>query len=360
MDSGRQGAIMTVSSRPIGKIARLMAGAKNAPGGDDMTAFTRRTALSAAALALIAYGFASEAKAQYPDKPVRIILPYGPGGVADVTTRLVAQKLSEQMGQNFYIENRPGAGGVVAAKAALSAPADGYTLFLTGNGSAINESLFKAPPYNALTDFTSIGMLAEFEMLLVTKADSRFDTIEKVVAYAKAHPGKLNFGAINVGSTQNLSAELFRMTAGIKAALVTYRTTPDLVTAIARGDVDVGFDYLAPLRPMINGTRIRVIATSGDHPDPQLPGVPIVKTTYPDYVVTSWNALSGPAGIPKDVVGKLNGEVNAVLNLPEIKERMATLGMEPMPVTPEQMNARMKHDIAKWRVVIDQAGIPKQ
>jgi putative tricarboxylic transport membrane protein len=359
MDFRRQGTLMSDSSRPIGKIARHCR-SRTAPGGNSMTHLTRRTALCSAVVALIAWGPVSQAQTRYPDKPVRIILPYGPGGVADVTTRLVAQKLSERMGQNFYIENRPGAGGVVAAKVALAAPADGYTLFLTGNGSAINESLFKSPPYNALTDFSAIGMLAEFEMLLVTKADSKLDTVEKIVTYGKENPGKLNFGAINVGSTQNLSAELFRMTTGIKATLVTYRTTPELVTAIVRGDVDVGFDYLAPLRPMINGKQIKVIATSGDHPDPQLPSVPIVKTSYPDYVVTSWNALSGPAGIPKDVIGKLNGEINAVLNLPEVKERMATLGMEPAPVSPEQMNARMKHDIEKWRVVIDKAGIPKQ
>jgi tripartite-type tricarboxylate transporter receptor subunit TctC len=303
----------------------------------------------------------ARAESRYPDKPVRIILPYGPGGVADVTTRIVAQKLSEQMGQNFYVDNRPGAGGIVAAKAALSYPADGYALFMTGNASAINHTLFKSLPFDVTTDFTPISMLAEFEMLLVTKGDSKLDSIAKVVAYAKEHPGKLNFGAINVGSTQNLSVELFRIVTDVKAALVTYRTTPDLVTAIVRGDVDVGFDYYAPLRPMIADEQIKVIATSGDHPDPQLPAVPIVKESgYPDYVVTSWNALSGPAGIAPDIVSKLNSEIEAVQRLPEVKRSMAALGMEPMPGPPEQMKQRMTRDIEKWRAVIDKAGIPKQ
>jgi len=303
----------------------------------------------------------AQAQSGYPDKPVRIVLPYGPGGIADVTTRLVAQKLSERMHQNFFIDNRPGAGGIVAAKAVMASPADGYTLFLTGNGAAINESLFKKPPYHVLTDFSSVSMLAEFEMLLVTKAGSKLDTVAKIVAYAKEHPGKLNFGAINVGSTQNLSAELFRMTTGVKAALITYRTTPELVTALLRGDVDVGFDYLAPLRPMIVAKKLDVIATSGDHPDPQLPGVPLVKDSgYPDYVVTSWNGISGPAGVPKPIIDKLSKEIGAVLKLPEIKEKMAGLGMEPRPTTPEEMDERTKHDIAKWRVVVDKAGIPKQ
>ncbi|HVY57993.1 MAG TPA: tripartite tricarboxylate transporter substrate binding protein [Xanthobacteraceae bacterium] len=302
----------------------------------------------------------ARAETQYPDKPVRIILPYGPGGVADVTNRLVAQKLSERLGQNFIIDNRPGAGGIIAAKATLAAPSDGYTLFSSGNGAAINESLFKNLPFSLMKDFTPISMLAEFEMLLVTKGDSELDTVAKVVAYAKEHPGKLNFGAINVGSTQNLSAELFRMVTGANVTLVTYRTTPELVTAIVRGDVNVGFDYLAALRPMITGKQIKVIATSGAHPNPQLPGVPIVKDSgYPDYVVTSWNAISGPGKISQDIVDKLNGEIQAVLKLPDIKERMAALGMEPMMGTPEDMKERLAHDIEKWRVVIEKAGIPK-
>lgn len=326
-----------------------------------MTLSIRGLGLCVAVLAGAACLTAAYAQSGFPEKPVRIVVPYGPGGVADVTTRLVAQKLSERTGQNFFIDNRPGAGGIVAAKVVTAAPPDGYTLFLTGNGAAINESLFKKPPYSVLTDFSSVSMLAEFEMLLVTKAGSKLDTVAKVVAYAKEHPGKLNFGAINVGSTQNLSAELFRMTTGIKVALVTYRTTPDLVTAILRGDVDVGFDYLAALRPMIAAKNLDVIATSGDHPDPQLPGVPLVKDSgYPDYVVTSWNGISGPTGVPKNVVAKLDDEIGAVLELPEIKEKMAALGMEPRPTTPAQMDERIKHDIAKWRVVIDKAGIPKQ
>jgi putative tricarboxylic transport membrane protein len=321
----------------------------------------RSVALSAAFLLGLMSLAGAQSEAKYPTKPVRLVLPYGPGGVADVTTRLVAQKLSENLGQNFVIENKPGAGGIVAAKAVLSAPPDGYTLFLTGNGSAINQSLFKTKPFNVLTDFTPVATLAEFEMLLATKADSPLGTIDKLVDYAKANPGKLNFGAINLGSTQNLSAELFRMTTGVNVAIVTYRTTPELVTAVVRGDVDVAFDYLAALNPMITNNQIKVIATSGDHKNPQLTGVPIVKDSgYPAYVVTSWNALSGPTGIPSDIVAKLSKAIEAVLQLPDVKERMAALGMEPMLGTPEQLDERMRRDVEKWRVVIDQAGIPKQ
>jgi len=303
----------------------------------------------------------SKANNAYPEKPVRIILPYGAGGIADVTTRLVAQKLSERLGQTFVVDNRPGASGVVAAKAVIGSAPDGYTLFLMGNGGAINESLYKVPPYSIQKDFTSVALLARFEMLLVTKVDSHLNSIAKMVAYAKEHPGKLNLGAINVGSTQNLSAELFRMATGVEAELVTYRTTPDLVTAILRGDVDLGFDFLAPLLPMITSKQIKAIATSGEHPNQNLPGVPLVKDGgYPEYTVISWNGISAPAGTPADIADKLNKEITAVLQMDDVKARMFQLGMEPMPATIAQMDDRIRGDIAKWRVVIDGAKIAKQ
>ena len=303
----------------------------------------------------------SQAQTKYPERPVRIIVPYGAGGVADVTTRLVAQKVSEAMGQTFVIENRPGAGGIVGAKAVLASPPDGYTLFLAGNGSAISESLFKSLPFNVVRDFTPVSPLAEFEMLLATKADSQLDTVAKIVAYAKANPGKLNFGTIAIGSTQHLSAELFKMATGVQAPIVIYKTTPELVTAILRGDVDVGFDYHAAFGPSIANKQFKVIATSGEQRAPQLPAVPTVKESgYPDFVVTSWNAFYGPAGLPKDIVTKLNEQVVAALKTPDIQKRMEDLGIAPMIGSPEFLNERMKSDIAKWAKVIEAAGVEKQ
>jgi tripartite-type tricarboxylate transporter receptor subunit TctC len=303
----------------------------------------------------------SQAQSKYPERPVRIIVPYGAGGVADVTTRLVAQKVGEAMGQTFVIENRPGAGGIVGAKALLASQPDGYTLFLAGNGSAISESLFKSLPFNVVRDFTPVSPLAEFEMLLATKADSQLDTVAKLVAYAKANPGKLNFGTIATGSTQHLSAELFKMATGVQAPIVIYKTTPELVTAILRGDVDVGFDYHAAFGPSIANKQFKVIATSGEQRAPQLPAVPTVKESgYPDFVVTSWNAFYAPAGLPKDIVSKLNEQVVAVLKTPDIQKRMEDLGIQPMIGSPEFLNERMKSDIAKWAKVIEAAGVEKQ
>ncbi len=318
-------------------------------------------ASAVAAMVMATFVVAALAQANYPTRPVRIVLPYGPGGVADVSTRLVAAKLSERLGQNFFIDNRPGAGGIVAAKDALNFPADGYTLYLSGNGAAISESLFASLPFDITRDFASVSLLAQFDILLATKIDTRFDTVQKLVAYGKQNPGKLNFGTIAVGSTQNLSAELFKMVTGVNAAVVTFRTTPELMTAIDRGDVDVGFDYYAAFSPMVAGKQIKIIATSGDKPSPLFTGVPTVKDSgYPDYVVTSWNALSVRAGTPADIIAKLNSEISAVLQMPEIRAQMAELGMEPLASTPEALTQRLKADADKWRMVINKAGIPKQ
>ncbi|MBO0755225.1 MAG: tripartite tricarboxylate transporter substrate binding protein [Bradyrhizobiaceae bacterium] len=308
-----------------------------------------------------AFSHGARAQVGYPDRPVRIVVPYGPGGVADVSTRLVAAKLSERLGQSFFIDNRPGPGGITAAKATLNFPADGYTLYLTGNGAAISESLFASLPFDIVRDFASISLLAQFDILLATKIDGKLDTIQKLVAYAKENPGKLNFGSIAVGSTQNLSLELFKMATGVNVASVNFRTTPDLITAIIRGDVDVGFDYYAALSPATTGKQIKVIATSGAERSKLFDHVPTVKEAgYPDYIVTSWNALSARAGTPTDIIGKLNSEIKTVLQSPEIRAQMANLGMEPIASTPEALSRRLMADIDKWRVVINTAGIPKQ
>ena len=189
-------------------------------------AWHRIGASAIAAVVMATFAIAAQAQANYPDRAVRIILPYGPGGVADVSTRLVAAELSRRMGQNFFIDNRPGAGGIVAAKAALNFPADGYTLYLSGNGAAISESLFASLPFDITRDFAPVSLLAQFDMLLATKMNTQFDTVQKLVTYGRQNPGKLNFGTIAVGSTQNLSAELFKMVTGMNAAIVSLSHHP--------------------------------------------------------------------------------------------------------------------------------------
>jgi tripartite-type tricarboxylate transporter receptor subunit TctC len=313
-----------------------------------------------------AAAFASAAgKAQgasdYPNKPVRIFVPYGPGGVGDLTLRLLADKLSEQVKQQFVIENRPGAGGIIAMTEARRAPADGYTLAEIGNGQAISASLFNKLPFNVLTDFTPISVAASFEMLLAVPANSSYKSPNELVDGAKKNPGKLNLGAINPGSTQNLSAHLFQQVTGAQYTIVTYRTTPDLVTALLRGDVDLGFDFYAGFGGEIAAGKLRIIATSGDERDPLLPDVPTAKESgFPQYVVTSWNGVAGPKGVPDAIVQALSADITRALAAPDLQDKARRLGMQARGSTPQEMRGRLVSDVAKWRQVIDKAGIPKQ
>ena len=303
----------------------------------------------------------ARAEPGFPAKPIRISIPFGAGGVADLTMRLLAQGLTERTKQQVVIENRPGAGGLMSAKAVLEAPPDGYTLGVIGNGHAIAMSLFKARPYNVLTDFTFVSITARFEMLLAVKADSPLKSLQDVVTAARKDPGKLNFGAINPGSTQNLSAHLFKQVSGSDVTIIPYKTTPDLITAILRSDVDVGFDYYAALQPVIIDNKVRIVATSGEERNLLLPDVPTARESgFPDYVVTSWNGLAAAARMPTDVLTVLNGPINAALSDPALRATASKLGMDARGSTPQQMHDRIAADIKKWASVIENAGIEKQ
>jgi tripartite-type tricarboxylate transporter receptor subunit TctC len=226
----------------------------------------------------------------------------------------LAQKMAEHFGKQVIIENRPGAGGLLAAKAVLDSSPDGYTLLEAGNGAAIGMSLFKNRPYNILQDFTSISMTASFDVLIATSIKSKYETLKDIVEAARKSPGKLNFGAINPGSTQNLSAHLFRQLTGIDVTIVPFRTTPELVTALLRNDIDVGFDYYAGFQSVIDDKKVRIAAVSGERRLGLLPNVPTARESgFPDFVVIGWNALAAPAGLPVDVLGILNREVNSAL-----------------------------------------------
>jgi tripartite-type tricarboxylate transporter receptor subunit TctC len=297
----------------------------------------------------------------FPVKPIQISIPFGPGGVGDRTVRLLGQKLTERTKQQVVIENRPGAGGLLSAKTVLEARPDGYTLALIGNGQAISMSLFKSRPYNVLTDFTFVSILSRFEMLLAVRADSPLKTMQDVVAAARRTPGKLNFGAVNPGSTQNLSAHLLKQLGELDVSIVPYKTTPDLITGILRGDLDVGFDFYAGFQPVIVDNKVRIVATSGEQRNPLLPNVPTAKESgFAQYIVTSWNGLASAAGMPADVLAVLNGHINAALSDPGLQEIATKLGIDARGSTPDEMRDRMAADIQKWAAVIDKAGIEKQ
>jgi putative tricarboxylic transport membrane protein len=304
---------------------------------------------------------AAQTKSDYPNRPVMLIVPYGPGGVADVGMRILGEKLGNRLKQQFVIENRPGAAGIVAAKAGAAAAADGYTLLMTGNNNAIAAALFKSLPYNILTDFDSVSTAAFFDLLIVTRAGSPLQSVQDFVAAARAHPGKLNIATIVAGSTQNLAAQLFISTTDIKATIVTFRTSPDMASAVMRGDVDVAFEFFAAVHGLLISNKMVALASTGLKRTAYLPNVPtVIESGIKNYDVASWNGLSVPRGTPKAVIATLNQAMKDVIPSPEVQSKSSQMGMEMRWSTPDEMTARMKADIAKWGAVIDKAGIAKR
>ena len=325
-----------------------------------MNAGRKVVVLAATLCAMSAATGAAQAQGDYPARPVTLILPYGAGGVADVSLRILGERLSDRLKQPFVIENRPGAGGVVAAQAGASAAPDGYTLLMTGTNTAITTSLFKSLPYNILTDFDSVSTVADFDVLIVTRAGSPLHSLADFIAAARANPGKLNVGTVNPGGAQNLAVELFNSAADIKAAIVPFRTSPDMAGAVLRGDVDVAFEYYAALSGLLTDNKIVALATTGATRTAYLPDVPTaIESGIKGYDATTWNGLSVPAHTPPSVIATLNAAMKEVIAEPAMQSRANQMGMAMRWSTADDMTARMKADIAKWGSVIDKAGIPK-
>jgi tripartite-type tricarboxylate transporter receptor subunit TctC len=257
---------------------------------------------------MLATALAATAQAQstYPNRPIQLVVPYGPGGVADVGMRIMAEKLSIRLKQNVVIENRPGAGGIVAAKAVATGAPDGYNVLMTGNNNAIAVPLFKSLPYDILKDFASTSTVSFFDLLIVVKADSALKSLADVVKAAKASPGKLNIGTINPGSTQNLAAELFKSVTDIQATIVPFRTSADMATALLRGDIDVMFEFFTAAHGLLSDNKVVALASTGPKRSAYLPEVPTaLEAGIKDFEVLSWNGLSVPAATPKAVIDTL-------------------------------------------------------
>lgn len=325
-------------------------------------AFRLRTIWLVIAVAAGSVGVLSSARAQsdYPNRPVQLIIAYGAGTIGDVSMRILAEKLSNKLGKNFVVENRPGAAGVIAAKAAAMAAPDGYTLVLLGNSYAISTALFRSLPYDVVKDFAPISAVATFDFLVATKKDSKFKSMQDVIAYAKANPGKLNIATLSPGTTQYLAVELLKVAAGVDVTAVTFRSSPDAASALLRGDVDLDMDSYAPLRSLLDAGKIDVIATTGRNRVSFLTGVPtVIESGLPNFDVTSWNGVAAPSGVPAPIIAKLNRAVNEALQSPEAQETGRKLGMEMRGSTTEELAARLKGDIVKWSNLIETAHIPK-
>jgi tripartite-type tricarboxylate transporter receptor subunit TctC len=297
----------------------------------------------------------------FPSKPIRIVVPFGAGGVADLTARTVAQKLSESLGQPVVIDNKPGAGGVVAGDTVAKAEPDGHTLLLMSNGTAVSAGLFKALPFDPVRDFTPISTLGSFDLAVVVPADSKFKTLGDLLAYARANPGKLNLGSINIGSTQNLAAELFKTSSNTDMQIIPFNGTPAVITALRGAQIDAALEILGPVLPQISANALRVLAVTGDKRAAVLPDVPTAKESgLPTFVASSWNALAAPAKTPKEVIARLNKDLTVALNAPDVKKKLHDLNVEAHASTPEQASQLLASEIKRWGEVITRAKIPVQ
>ena len=301
------------------------------------------------------------AEASYPNRPARIVLPLAAGGVGDTTARIIAEKLGDKLGQRFYVENQPGAGGIAAARTVISSPPDGYTLALLTNGTAISVSLFAKLPYDPLKDFAPISSLGFFDFIFCTGAATDFKTLADFIAAAKAKPGALNVGTINIGSTQNLSAELFKTAANIDFTIVPYRGTPEVEVSLLQGNIALMIDSYSAIKGNLADGKFRALASSGAGRSESTPDLATVQESgVANYDVVSWNALFAPAHTPPEIVKTLNGALQDILADADLKKRLIALGIDARASTPDEIAGRLKSDIDKWRQVIEKAKIPKQ
>ena len=295
------------------------------------------------------------------NRAVKIVVPFGAGGVADLTARIVAQKMSDNMGQPVVVENKPGAGGVVAGDAVAKAEPDGHTLLLMSNGTAVSAGLFKSLPFDAVRDFAPISALGFFDIALVVPSGSPHKTLTELMGYARANPGKLNIGTINVGSTQNLAAELFKSAANIQVQIVPFNGTPALITALRGGQIDAAVEILSPMLPQISAGALQALAVFGDKRSTALKDIPTAaQSGLANFSAASWNALAAPAKTPKDIVARLNREVKAALEAPDVKKRLLDLNIDATYSTPEQLATLLAAEIRRWTDVIAKARIPLQ
>lgn len=327
--------------------------------GTPLRSPSRRALLGAAAGA--AAWPAAFAQRDYPARPITLVVPFAAGGIADLTARLVARAMGRALGQSVVIDNRPGAGGIVATRMVVSAAPDGYTALLLSNANAISASLFRKLPFDLTRDLAPVGTIGFFDLVLCVDSRSRFRALPDLLAHARANPGKLTIGTIAIGSTQHLAAELFRSRTGTDAVIVPYNATPALLGALRAGEVDLVFEILGPVLPQIAGGALRPLAVSAARRNRVLPTTPTVQEGgVADYDVASWNALAVPVATPQPIVARLNTALRDALAVPALAQRLLEMGVRPQAGTPAELDALLEREIRRWREVIAAAKIPLQ
>jgi len=305
------------------------------------------------AVAILAATARGEASAQvYPTKPVRIIVPNATSGLADICARLVAAKLAEPLGQQFLVDNRPGAGGTLGTAAAARSAPDGYTLLAVFDSHATNPYLFKDLPYDTLADFASVSLLARGPLVLVVNPRLGPDTVDKLVKHAQSRPGAVNFATVGPGSPARLLMELLKLEAGIDITMVPYKGAGIALGDLVGGQVDAMFATVPSVSSHLKAGRLRALAVTSARSGAALPGVPAMSETYPGFVSEAWVGLLAPARTPPAIVARLNAEVAKILDLPDTKSRFAELGLETAPGSPEDLDRWIRAEMERWGRVI--------
>ena len=317
--------------------------------------------LAVAAVLWLSLATPSAQAQSYPVKPVRIIVPYAPGGNTDFTARAVAEKLSDAYKRQFIVENRPGAATNIGTEAVAHAPADGYTLLMGGAANAINMSLFAKLPYDTLRDFDPIALCVQGANVLVIHPSLPPKNLKELIAFAKAQPGKLNFGSSGLGSSNQMAGELFNIMAGVRIVHVPYKGNAPALTDLLGGHVEMIFSGVPALLPHIQNGRVRAIAIGSRKRFPALPQVPTFdEAGLRGYEATTWFGMLAPAKTPKEIVSRLNAEVDKAIKSADIQQRFVNEGLEPMGGSPEAFTKFMRAEIDKYAKVIKAAGIGKQ
>ena len=301
------------------------------------------------------------AQGKYPSRSIRVMLPFAAGSVSDVTLRILAEKLGTRLNTSIVIDNQPRAGGTTAALAVKTSPPDGYSLVTFSSSTAISVSLLKALPYDPVGDFIPISGISTFANIIAVNSSSPYRTLGDLLAIAREKPGVLNVGTTTVGSTNNLAAHLLKSMTGLSFVIVPFRTPGELVTAVLRNDVDAVIQSYGALKSAVESNQLRALGSTTPKRAAYAPQVPTVdEAGVKGFDVVTWNGAFAPAGTSPEVIGTLNRELRATLAEPELMQRYAELGLEPLPSTPDELARQLRAEIDKWGRVIRDAGIEQQ
>lgn len=297
----------------------------------------------------------------YPNRPIRLVLGFSPGGPTDIVARLLGEKLNASLGQQVVVDPRPGGASIIGTEIVARAPADGYTLGMHSASSTIHPSVYAKLPYNLLTDFVPITILTRSSYVLIVHPSVQAQSLQELIALAKEKDGSLNYAGAGIGDTLHLAGELMQSMGDFEMTLVPYGGGGPAITALLGAQTEVMISPLAIAIPQIKEGKVRPIAVTGPTRHPDLPDVPTVSEAgLPGYEVTGWYGLVAPAGTPTDIIELLNTEVNKALEAPDVRERLASIGMEPVGGTSEETKKFLETEIAKWAKVVNEAGIEKK